>query len=337
MAVKPIKKKKADRTTPSTVCRVNKNGNYTVMSNFHLRSPNLSLKAVGLMSRVLSLPEGWDYSIAGLTAICREKESAIKSALAELKKWGYLVVSKLMPNQTKSGRIEYVYDFFEYSEKDVPQDEESADDDGDVSDDETYSEKSTSQEGRKQGIENLPLENQPVEIQTTENQGQLNTKEKIKKKEILFEQVSINQSSAGKEKTVGSDDGLTDGYLKEQQIYSDIVRANIDFPFFAEWLNDYDEAEEIVQMIVRQICSGKATERICGQDFPREVVKSAMLKVDIYILENAIMQMKCTDNIRNFESYLISTLFNEANGRHFKENAERRWAEYAVKRDMGVY
>ena len=281
MAVKPIKKKKADRTTPSTVCRVNKNGNYTVMSNFHLRSPNLSLKAVGLMSRVLSLPEGWDYSIAGLTAICREKESAIKSALAELKKWGYLVVSKLMPNQTKSGRIEYVYDFFEYSEKDVPQDEESADDDGDVSDEETYSEKSTSQEGRKQGIENLPLENQPVEIQTTENQGQLNTKEKIKKKEILFEQVSINQSSAGKEKTVGSDDGLTDGYLKEQQIYSDIVRANIDFPFFAEWLNDYDEAEEIVQMIVRQICSGKATERICGQDFPREVVKSAMLKVDI--------------------------------------------------------
>ena len=157
MAVKPIKKKKADRTTPSTVCRVNKNGNYTVMSNFHLRSPNLSLKAVGLMSRVLSLPEGWDYSVAGLTAICREKESAIKSALAELKEWGYLVVSKLMPNQTKSGRIEYVYDFFEYSEKDVPQDEESADDDGDVSDEETCSEKTTSQEVRKQGIENLPL------------------------------------------------------------------------------------------------------------------------------------------------------------------------------------
>ena len=337
MAVKPIKKKKADRTTPSTVCRVNKNGNYTVMSNFHLRSPNLSLKAVGLMSRVLSLPEGWDYSIAGLTAICREKESAIKSALAELKKWGYLVVSKLMPNQTKSGRIEYVYDFFEYSEKDVPQEEDSADDDGDVSDKETYSKKTASQEVRKQGVENLPLENQPVEIQPAENQGQLNTKNKIKKKELLFEQVSINQSSAGKEKADGAEDGLTDGYLREQQIYSDVVRVNIDFPFFADWLGDDEEAEEIVQMIVRQICSNKATERICGQDLPREVVKSAMLKVDIYILENAIMQMKCTDNIRNFESYLISTLFNEANGRHFKENAEQRWAEYAVKRDMGGF
>ena len=140
MVVKPIKKKKADRTTPSTVCRVNKNANYTVMSNYHLRSPNLSLKAVGLMSKVLSLPEEWDYSIAGLTAICKEKESAIKSALNELKRWGYLVVSKLMPNQTKSGRIEYVYDFYEYSEIDVPQEEDTAGDDGDVSDEDTYSE-----------------------------------------------------------------------------------------------------------------------------------------------------------------------------------------------------
>ncbi|HRU98531.1 MAG TPA: hypothetical protein P5092_13995 [Ruminococcus sp.] len=136
MAVKPIKKKKADRTTPSTVCRVNKNGNYTVMSNFHLRSPNLSLKAVGLMSRVLSLPENWDYSIAGLTSICKEKETAIKAALDELKEWGYLTVTKLMPNQTASGRIEYVYDFYEYSEKDKPdanQGDDTEHEDGDVS------------------------------------------------------------------------------------------------------------------------------------------------------------------------------------------------------------
>ncbi len=337
MAVKPIKKKKADRTTPSTVCRVNKNANYTVMSNYHLRSPNLSLKAVGLMSKVLSLPEEWDYSIAGLTAICKEKESAIKSALNELKRWGYLVVSKLMPNQTKSGRIEYVYDFYEYSEIDVPQEEDTAGDDGDVSDEDTYSEKIVPQEIRKQGIENLPLENQPVEILPTENQGQLNTKNKIKKKELLFDQVSINQSSAGKEKAAGTEDGLTDGYLSKHQIYSDVVRANIDFPFFAEWLGDDEEAEEIVQMIVRQICSGKATERICQHEYPREVVKAAMLKVDIYVLENAIEQMKQTENVRNYESYLISTLFNEANGKRFKENAEQRWAEYSVRRDMGSY
>lgn len=105
-------KKKTEKTQPSSVCRVNKNSNYTVMSNFHLRSKTLGLKAVGLLSKVLSLTDEWDYSVAGLASICREGETAIKSALAELKDRGYLTVTKLKPNQTKSGRIEYVYDFY---------------------------------------------------------------------------------------------------------------------------------------------------------------------------------------------------------------------------------
>lgn len=324
MSAKKIKKVK---TTPSSVCRVNKNANYTVMSNYHLRSTNLSLKAIGLLSKVLSLPENWDYSISGLTAICKEKETAIKAALDELKHWGYLTVTKLMPNETKSGRIEYVYDFYEYSEKDSPdadRDDDTYDEDEETSTAELSSIKKAPQGAEKQGIENLPLEILPVEIQEVENQGQINTKKIIKKNQILSDQVSINQSHSGSEKAVERQaDGRIDRYIC--------------FPYFAEWLGDEEEAEEIVQMIVRRICSRKKTERICGQDFPREVVKSAMLKVDINVLENAIEQMKRTDNVRNYESYLISTLFNEANGKRFKENAEERWAEYAVKRDFGGY
>ena len=336
------KKPKKNKTTASSVCRVNKNANYTVMSNYHLRSTNLSLKAIGLLSKVLSLPENWDYSISGLTAICKEKETAIKAALDELKYWGYLVVTKLMPNETNSGRIEYVYDFYEYSEKDTPDadqnDDDTYDEDGDFS---TISVKKAPQGAEKQGIENLPLEILPIEIQAVENQGQINTKKKIKKNQILSDQVSINQSPSSSEKAVenveSQTDGLIDGYISEKEVYTDVVKTNIEFPYFAEWLGDEEEAEEIVQMIVRRICSRKKTERICGQDFPREVVKSAMLKVDINVLENAIEQMKRTDNVRNYESYLISTLFNEANGKRFKENAEGRWAEYAVKRDFGGY
>ena len=96
-----------------SVIRVNKTSNYTVMSNTHLRDRSLSLKAKGLMSQMLSLPDDWDYSISGLAAINSEKESCIKSALNELKKSGYLVVTKKMPNETESGRIEYVYDLYE--------------------------------------------------------------------------------------------------------------------------------------------------------------------------------------------------------------------------------
>lgn len=131
------------RTSNSSVCRVHKNANYTVMSNYHLQSRNLSLKAIGLLSKVFSLPDDWDYSIAGLTCICKENETAIKSALNELKEWGYLTVTKLMPSETKSGRIEYVYDFYEYSKKDTASGTSSS---------------TPKVHKEKQDIENLPLE-----------------------------------------------------------------------------------------------------------------------------------------------------------------------------------
>lgn len=95
------------------VFRVNKNKNYTVMSNYHLRDKNLSLKAKGLLSLMLSLPEDWDYTIAGLCSISKENKTAIRSTLLELKERGYLKITKLLPNQTDSGRIEYIYDIYE--------------------------------------------------------------------------------------------------------------------------------------------------------------------------------------------------------------------------------
>ena len=127
------------------IVKVEKTTNYTVMSNTHLKDRDLSMKAKGLLSIVLSLPDSWEYSISGLAALSTEKESAVKSALNELKDHGYLVVTKKMPNNTKSGRIEYEYTFFETPEK-------------------------AKQEKEKQGVEILP-----IEILSVENQGQLNT------------------------------------------------------------------------------------------------------------------------------------------------------------------
>lgn len=138
-----------------SVVRINKNKNYTVMSNYHLRDKNMSLKAIGLLSKMLSLPDNWDYSISGLVSICKENETAIKNTLKELEKFGYLRVTKLKPDKSQNrARFEYIYDIFEYPiepEKGQKQDE---------------------QDDKKQGVENLPLENLQLE-----KQGQLNTKE----------------------------------------------------------------------------------------------------------------------------------------------------------------
>ena len=96
------------------VVRVNKTKDYTVMSNFHLRETNMSLKAKGLLSLMLSLPDNWDYSVAGLVAICKENETSIKSALKELDNFGYLRVTKLLPNKDDNRTtISYIYDIFE--------------------------------------------------------------------------------------------------------------------------------------------------------------------------------------------------------------------------------
>ena len=98
------------------IFRVNKNKNYTVMSNYHFKDKKLSLKAKGLLSQMLSLPDDWDYTVAGLCAINKESEGSIKSALKELSDNRYLKITK---TQNKQGRFSYIYDIFEqpYSEK----------------------------------------------------------------------------------------------------------------------------------------------------------------------------------------------------------------------------
>ena len=95
------------------VFRVNKTSGYTVMSNFHLRDKRMSLKAKGLLSLILSLPDGWNYTIGGLVSICIEKEVAVKTALTELKKCGYLRIDKVKPSKENGGRYEYIYNIFE--------------------------------------------------------------------------------------------------------------------------------------------------------------------------------------------------------------------------------
>ena len=95
------------------IVRVNHNENYTVMSNFHLQDKSLSLRAKGLLSLMLSLPSDWDYTVNGLVTVTNEKKTTITNTLSELRYHGYLVITKKFPNETRSGRFEYIYDVYE--------------------------------------------------------------------------------------------------------------------------------------------------------------------------------------------------------------------------------
>lgn len=148
--------------------RVNKTSDYTVISNYHLREKGMSLKAKGLLTLMLSLPENWDYSISGLASICSENETAIKTGLNELKKFGYLRISKIFPNKKRGNKkIEYVYEIFEKPLKEDKRQKEQK----------TEEQTLESQVVENQGVENLPLESQAVENQGQLNTNKLNTKE----------------------------------------------------------------------------------------------------------------------------------------------------------------
>ena len=194
------------------VVRVHKTKDYTVMSNYHFREKEMTLKAKGLLSLMLSLPDNWDYSVAGLVAICVEKESAIVAALKELKRFGYLYIEKRMPNETESGRIEYTYHIYE-----KPQLQALT-----VLDNEQDTEK---QDIKKQGVEN-----QGLEFQGLENQGQ-----SITDNQILNKQVNNNKKNKKERKEKhNSFDLLIENYVETvEKEKADTVRG-----LLQDWLKN---------------------------------------------------------------------------------------------------
>ena len=113
------------------VFRIERTRDYTVMSNHHLRNGKLSLKAKGLLSMMLSLPEDWNYTTRGLAAICKEGVDAIGGALRELEAAGYIVRHQLRDRQGRISDTEYViYEQPQPKNPDTPQPDTASPDTG---------------------------------------------------------------------------------------------------------------------------------------------------------------------------------------------------------------
>lgn len=101
-----------------SVIRVNKTANYTVMSNRHFKEKGMSLKAKGLLSMMLSLPDTWDYSVSGLVKLSKDGKDSVMSALAELEKFGYLSRTRVINDKGQFAGIEY--NIFEEPQQEIP-------------------------------------------------------------------------------------------------------------------------------------------------------------------------------------------------------------------------
>ena len=241
------------------VCRVEKNKNYTTMSNYHLRDPDLSNKARGLLSTMLSLPDNWDYTTRGLAKICKDGVDGITAQLRELEQYGYLIRNRIRDTSGRIVDMEYIiYERPHPASPDTEKPDMVKPDTG------------------------LPRPETPA-------------------------QINIDKRS--------TDETITD-LSSTHSIPSDETRPSVLAALEAkrketEYRDTDVYREEILELLVETVCSTKKYIRVAGSDYPAEVVRSRLLKLD---MEHIKFVFDCfkenTTKIRNIKQYLLTTLYN---------------------------
>ena len=270
-----------------SVFRVEKNKGYTVMSNHHLRNHTLSLKAKGLLSQMLSLPDGWAYTLQGLAQINKESIDAIREAVRELERAGYIERSR---ERDERGCLRgTVYTIYEQPHTE-PTPEEPAQ--------------------ALPASENPTLEKPMLDKPTLENPMQLITKGRNKEKQNTDQSItdSIPFPSGFPETPVQKRTEAKESFER----YRDLILENIDYDVLASDPHvDREQLDEIVDLVQETVCSTRSRIRVAGNDYPAEVVRSKLLKLNS---EHIRFVMDClkqnTTRIRNIRQYLLTALFN---------------------------
>ena len=267
------------------VFRVERTQNYTVMSNYHLRDKTISFKAKGLLSLMLSLPEDWDYTLAGLTRISLEGKDAIRAAVVELEKAGYVTRSRVRNEKGHLQGTEYVI-----RERPVfsaqPALEEPASENPTL-EDTTQLNKDKNKITDSQITESFPFPSSLPAATAPTTAQQPEAKER-------------NRSRRG---------SMSKG---EMDTYRGLIRENIGYDdFVREHPYDAAQLDEMVELMVEAVCSRKKNIRVAGNDFPQAVVKSRLLKLDS---EHIRFVFDClrenTTQVRNMKQYLLTVLYN---------------------------
>ena len=263
------------------VFRIERTRDYTVMSNHHLRNANLSLKAKGLLSMMLSLPEDWNYTTRGLAKICKEGVDAIGAALRELEATGYIVRHKLRDRQGRISDTEYVI----YEQPQL----------------------------RKPDTDSPDTENPYMDKPDTEKPAELNIEKSNTQKSITHgsstDSIPFREKTAARPPERKGRDAMS---VTEIENYRELILENIEYDYLCREFATYrEDLDEIVELMVETVCARRKTTRIAGSDFPHEVVRSRFLKLDSEHIRFVMDSLqKNTTEVRNMKQYLLTVLFN---------------------------
>lgn len=267
------------------VFRIEKTRDYTVMSNHHLRDMSLSLKAKGLLSLMLSLPENWDYTMKGLSRICKDGIDSISGGIRELEEHGYLIRERVRGANGQLGSIEYT--ILEQPKEPTPAQEKPI---------------------RENPVQTNPTLVTPVQ----EEPAQLNKDKSSNdpsRTDLSSTEIS-NPIQSNPPTPAGARMGMD--RMGARESYRELILENIEYDF---WKNsdrvDHEMLDEITELIVDTVCSARKVIRIAGDDYPAEVVKSRFMKLDSSHVQYVMDCMKDnTTYVRNIKKYLLAALYN---------------------------
>ena len=251
------------------------------MSNHHLRNKELTLKAKGLLSQMLSLPENWDYTLAGLSHINKESIDAIRTAVLELEKAGY--IERAQGRDEKGKMTAITYTIYEQPQSPVLENPTS----------------------------NKPTSENPMQLNKDIQKTDLSKKEKINKNGLNTYSIPIlSPDPSPLEKSLPEQDGKEekDAY----KIYEEIIKDNIEYEHLINAKRlDRDRIDEILDLILETVCSKRKKILIAGDEYPAELVKAKFMKLNSSHIEFVLDCMQeNTTKVRNIKQYLKAVLFN---------------------------
>ena len=313
--------------------RVNKTKDYTIMANHHLKNRDLSLKAKGLLSVMLSLPEDWHFTVHGLASICKEGRDSISGAVRELEEAGYIVRHRLRDKEGHINGLEYIiYETPQKSENSGPDGDktpveveantEEATEEVDVPSkpesrmtapvtENPFMEEVTAIPAEKaprtaEPRSDAPITENPLSVRPMSerpsvllNTNRVNTKEP--KTKSLTTQVT-NPSYPSYPSYQGEKDKVEQVRQEvKQQVCYDVLDQSV----------DQELLDELVGLIVETLCDKAQTIRIGSHDYPAALVQERMRQIDSFCLEYVCACLrKSNPNIRNIKQYLLMALFN---------------------------
>ena len=328
--------------------RMKRDKGFTLINNTILRNKRIGSSPRGVYVTMMSMADGWNFTVRGLACIMGEGVTKISTAMHVLEDEHYLKRVRVY----EKGKI-VDWDYYLYDEP-YPFDDQDDNAENSAASD-------TSETENTHSPDFLPLQdtdNQDTDNLDTENQDQVNqyiekpyrykeTKQEKSKKEIsCFEEKSIDQSLTASNGSVENftevnQDGLIDGLMKNRKKAEDQVKANINYEEFCEWVTFFgngrltvSEINNIVRMIVDGICSKTPYQDICGEIKSRREIAEVMLRVDQECIERSISKTETRCDITNRKAYFFSVLYKEAEDKDFIRNDQARADLYDIRNNF---